>query len=232
MKTMLLVMAFSRSFGCIGQNVYKSNIVYYNMDTARCVDYDARFWEGGKFNTYAGNPDSINLYCVLKKNLELPIVTINDDKIKSILDSCLTDAPKCNYLKFPDTSGYYVEILIGEKSNDSSMLDLSITPYSNYYMATSLGKHEFFYEWFGYYEKNLRGCFFMNDILCVVISLCKMDYGEKASCLFSQTNSTLRLALFSPIRPIVLQDPGYYPKFYSNINNCDYVLKHNNIENQ
>lgn len=193
---------FLHAFECIGQNIYNSKTIYYNMDTLRCVDNVAQFSERNKTQNHAGNPDSISkwMYCEFKKNIDLPIVTVNDTEIIHLIDSCIIDAGKSNYLMFPDSSGYFVQLLIYEKSDDSLSLSMSITPISNYYMARTLAddRNDVLYEWYGYREKNLQGCFFLNNILCVIATYANLDY-KRASCLFSHTQSTIRLALYDPI---------------------------------
>ena len=200
------------------------------MDTIQCVDKDVRFWEGNKLKPYAGNPDSSELYCTFKRNIDIPVVTINDDNIVHLIDSCIIDATKNNYLQFLDSSGYFVELHIFEVAEDSLMLGIAAAPYPNYYMAEILSgyRNDLFYEWFGYKEKELQGCFFMNNILCVISSQGWVDY-KGASCLFSQTESTITLALFSPIRVIVPNNN--WSKFYYYFSNCNSVLNPSVIKN-
>ena len=196
------------SLGCMGQNIYNSETIYYHIDTTQCVDNDARFWKGDTLNEYAGSRDSIGLYFRFRENVDIPIVTVNDDNIVRIIYSCIIDASKTNDLHFPDSSGYFVELLIYQKRDDSLTLCLQATPYCNYYMADVLSdwRDDIVYEWFGRKTKNLQGCFFLNDILCVVASSGMVDY-ERASCLFTPTQSTIRLALFYPI---IQKVRGYY----------------------
>lgn len=213
------MMVFSSSFGCIGQNIYDSRTIYYNMDTLQCVDKDSRFWEGDELNIHAGNPDSSGLYCVFSKDIDVPFVTVTDDSIIRLLDSCLIHATKNDYLQFPDSSGYFIELHIFEPKEDSLRLGVVATPHPNYYMAEILSgfRNDLYYEWYGYREKDLQGCFFVNNILCVISSPGWMDY-KKASWLFPQTESTITLKLFSPIICLVKDDPpqrGFY--YYFNI---------------
>jgi len=226
-------MAFFHTFECVGQNIYNSKSIYYNMDTLRCVENVALFRERNKTQNHAGNTDSIRewMYCTFKKNIDLPIVTVNNVEIIHIIDSCIIDAGESNYLKFPDSSGYFVELLIFEKSDDSSMSEMTITPISNYYMGWSLAheRNDVLYEWYGYREKNLRGCFFLNDILCVIATYANVDY-KRASCLFSNTQSTIRLALFIPISLMVSLD-NTWSKCEYQFENCVYEHKHTNIKN-
>ena len=199
-KATLWCIVFALSFKCLGQNIYNSRTIYYNMDTLRCVDKDVRFWEGDKIIPYAGNPDSSTLYCISKGTIEIPIVRVNDDKITLLIDSCLINATKGSYLQFPDSSGYFVELHIFETKEDSLMMGIVATPYSNYYMADVLlsFRNDTFYEWYGYKEKDLHGCFFRNNILCVISSQGWLDY-ERIACFFSQTESKITLALFCPL---------------------------------
>jgi len=200
MRAFIWGMIISHSFGCVGQNVYNSGTIYYNMDTLRCVDKDVRFWDGDKLNPKAGNPDSIGLYCTTRIKIDVPVVTATDDNLNLWLDSCLVDASKSDYLQFPDSSGYFVELLLFDKKEDSSYLGISATPYSNYYMGMILPgwQDEVVYEFYGHPEKVLHGCFFINDILFVVTSYWGMDYG-KAACLFPPSQSSLQLVLFTPV---------------------------------
>lgn len=193
------VMFLLHTFACVGQNVYNSKTVYYNMDTSRCADKAVRLCEGDKSHTSVGNSDSIGKHCKYKKSMVLPIVTVNDVKVTHVIDSCLTNAAKSDYLKFPDSSGYFIELLIFEKPDDSSMLEMIITPISNYYMSWTLANdiNDVLYEWYGYREKNLQSCFFSNGILCVIASFGNVDY-ERAACLFPHTQSTIQLELFEP----------------------------------
>ena len=195
---------FIHSFECIGQNVYTSKAIYYNMDTTRCVENTAGFLEGDKKKSLSGNSDSAGSYCVFKRNINLPIVTVNDDNIIQLLDTCIFNAIKDDHLQFPDSSGFFVELLLFEKNDDSLSFGVQATPISNYYMAEILSswRNDVIYEWYGNEEKELQGCFFLNDILCVVTNYAWFNY-ERASCLFSITHSTLRLSLFSPIITIV-----------------------------
>lgn len=218
-KIIILGIVFTHSMECTGQNTYKSSI-YYNMDTVRCVDKDVRFWEGGMLKFYEGNPDSTGLYCTFKKNIEIPVVAINDDNVVHIIDSCIIDATKNDFFQFPDSSGFFIELHIFEVPEDSLMLGLAVAPYPNYYMAEVLSnyRNEVFYEWYGYKEKELHGCFFINNILCVISSQGWVDY-TRASCLFPSTESRMTLALFSPIRMIVSNNT--WSKCYYYFSNCD-----------
>ena len=186
------------SLGCMGQNIYNSETIYYHIDTTQCVDKDARFWKGDTLNKYAGSRDSIGLYFTFKEYDDVPIVTVNDENIIRLIDTCIINALKTNYLQFPDSSGYFVELLIFDKKDDSLTLGIKALPISNYYMGevlTNWRRNDIMYEWYGRKSKYLRGCFFWNNILCVVDSWGYIDY-ERASCLFTPTHSTIRLALY------------------------------------
>ena len=205
------------TFECLGQNIYGSYDIYYNMDTTWCVNNDAGTWEGSELKPHSGNPDSTGLYCIFKEYIDIPIVTVNDDSIIHLIDSCIIDAKRRKYLQFPGSFGYFVELVFYP---DSLMSILAITTISNYYMADVLSsdRNEVFQEWYGCNEKNIQGAFYLNNILCVIASYGLFDYG-RASCLFSQTQSNIRIALLSPIKMIVLDDTlssfgCYFP-------NCD-----------
>lgn len=190
----------SLSLQCTGQNIYNSRTVYYNMDTTRCIDNDTRFWEWGEINPNSGNPDSSGLYCTEKETVTVPFVTVNDDKIVRLIDSCQVDAAKSDCLLFPDTSGYFVELHFFENTDDTLSLGMVITPYSNYYMADILSsfRNDVFWKWYGHKEKELFGCFFQNNILCVITYQGWLDK-DRFSRLFSTTESKIKLVLFSPI---------------------------------
>lgn len=200
------------------------------MDTVRCVNNDVRFWEGNELMPYSGNPDSAGLYCIFKKAIDIPIVTVNNESIIYLIDSCLIDAVRSNYLQFPDSSGYFIELLFSEKKGDSLVSVMSITPVSNYYMAEILSsdRNEMLYEWYSCNEKNLQGVFFLNNILCVITSYGCFDY-ERVSCLFSQTQSTIKLALFSPIRMIVSNN--IWSHSYHHIYNCAPIINPTDTRN-
>lgn len=223
-RTCLWGILFSNSFGCLGQNIYSSSDIYYNMDTARCVDNEVRFWEWRESHPHSGNSDSAYMYCTFKKYIDIPIVTVNDDNIIHLIDSCLIDAKRRKYLQFPGSFGCFVELVFYP---DSLMSILAITTISNYYMAEMLSsdRNEVFQEWYGCNEKNIQGAFYLNNILCVITSYGLFDYG-RASCLFSQTQSSIRIALFSPIKMIVLDDTlssfdYYFPNCDSESNSTD-----------
>lgn len=201
----------------LGQNIYASSDIYYNMDTARCVDNKARFWEWRESHPHSGNSDNAYMYCTFKKYIDIPIVTVNDDSIIHLIDSCLIDAKRRKYLQFPDSFGCFVELVFYP---DSLMSILAITTISNYYMAETLSsvRNGVFQEWYGCNEKNIQGAFYQNNILCVIASYGLFDYG-RASCLFSQTQSNIRIALFSPIKMIVLDDTWSSFDYY--FPNCD-----------
>lgn len=203
-RTFIWVTFLFIDIGCLGQNIYDSSDIYYNMDTTRCVNNDVRFWEWRETHPHMGNFDSAYMYCILKKYIDIPIVTVNDDSIIHLIDSCIIDAKRRKYLQFPDSLGYFVELVFYP---DSLMSMLAITTVSNYYMAEMLSseQNEVFQEWYGCNEKNIQGAFYLNNILCVIASYGLFDYG-RASCLFSQTQSSIRIALFSPIKMIVLDD--------------------------
>lgn len=205
-------MVLSHSLGCMGQNVYNSSTVYYNMDTLRCVDNNVQFWE--RFN--AGNIDSAGWYCTFKKYIDLPVLKVNDDFIFHLIDSSLNEVPEWDDLQFPDSSGYYIEISIYEKRDDSSMLVLSVSPSSNYYMSNFvINPHEeVVYEWFGIRLHNFEGCFYYNNILCIVESDGRLDYENKASCLFANTQSSIRIELYSPVLQIVQEGSYVAPRFW------------------
>lgn len=218
MMSILLGLIFMHSLDCTGQNIYGSETIYYNMDTLRCIDNDSRFWEGDKLISDSGNPDSATLYCTFKKNIDIPIVTVNDYNLVRILDTCLYEVSKYDYLHFPDSSGYFVEIRVFDRQGDSSKFGLSINPIPNYYMADILSsfRDDAYNEWFGYNEKNVQGCFFLKNILYVITSYGWVDY-NRASCLFSQTESTIKLSLYSPIRRIVTNERwNNYSYFFHN----------------
>lgn len=203
--------------GCLGQNIYASSDIYYNMDTARCVDNEVRFWEWRESHPHSGKSDSAYMYCTFKKYIDIPIVTVNDDSIIHLIDSCLIDAKRRQYLQFPDSFGCFVELVFYP---DSLMNILAITTISNYYMAEILSsdRNEVFQEWYGCNEKNIQGAFYLNNILCVIASYGLFDYG-RASCLFSQTQSNIKIALFSPIKMMVLGDTLSSFDYY--FPNCD-----------
>ena len=202
--------------GCLGQNIYASDI-YYNMDTARCVDNEVQFWEWRRSHPHSGSSDNAYMYCTFKKYIDIPIVTVNEDSIIHLIDSCLIDAKRRQYLQFPDSFGCFVELVFYP---DSLMNILAITTISNYYMAEILSsdRNEVFQEWYGCNEKNIQGAFYLNNILCVIASYGLFDYG-RASCLFSQTQSNIRIALFSPIKMMVLGDTLSSFDYY--FPNCD-----------
>lgn len=212
---LLFGLFFTNTIECVGQNIYNSKTSYYNMDTTLCVDSDSRFGDGDKLISNAGNPDSSWMYCVFKKNIEIPIVTINDSNLIHLLDSILFEASKLNYLQFPDSSGYFVELRIFDKTGDTSKMGLSINPISNYYMAKILSGlfDDVLYEWCGYNEKNAQGCFFLDNILFVINSYGWVDY-DKASCLFTKTDSTCRLSLYSPIITIIKKDIWFKEEYF------------------
>ena len=222
-RTILWGMILSHPFGCIGQNVYNSRTIYYNMDTMQCVDKDARFWGGDSLNIHAGNPDSTGLYCVLADNIEVPLVTVNDDNIIHLLDSCLIDATKDIFLQFPDSSGYFVELEIINVVEDSLKLKIAITLHPNYYMAEILSRdlNEIVYELKGFKLWELHGCFFRNDILCVIVTRGGMDY-KRASCLFSQTESTIMLAIYSPFIWLVTDEYPVHGSYDYYFKDCGY----------
>lgn len=201
----------------LGQNIYASSDIYYNMDTAWCVDNKVRFWEWRESHPHSGNSDNAYMYCTFKKYIDIPIVTVNDDSIIHLIDSCLIDAKRRKYLQFPDSFGCFVELVFYP---DSLMSILAITTISNYYMAEILSsdRNGVFQEWYGCNEKNIQGAFYQNNILCVIASYGLFDYG-RASCLFSQTQSNIRIALFSPIKMIVLDDTWSSFDYY--FPNCD-----------
>lgn len=203
-RTSILGIFLIIDIGCLGQNIYASSDIYYNMDTARCVDNEVQFWERRESLPHSGNSDSAYMYCTFKEYIDIHIVTVNDDSIIHLIDSCIIDAKRRNYLQFPDSLGYFVELVFYP---DSLMSMLAITTISNYYMAEMLSseQNEVFQEWYGCNEKNIQGAFYLNNILCVIASYGLFDYG-RASCLFSQTQSSIRIALFSPIKMIVLDD--------------------------
>ncbi len=187
------------------------------MDTSRCVNKDTQFREEDRLNH---DSDS----CIFEKNIDIPVVTVNDDNIIHLIDSCLNDSYKCDYLLFPDSSGFFVELLIFDKTEDSLTLGLSITPISNYYMADILAdwRNEVVYEWYGRNFKDVQGCFLYKGIVCVVTSFGSVDY-DRASCLFSGTHSTIRIALFSPIVKKITQ--GVRPNYYYYFNECGHEHK-------
>ena len=194
------------------------------MDTIRCVDNDPRFWDGDEIIPWAGNQDSIGLYCILKEEIDLPIVRVNDENIIHFIDSTLTYASKDGYLQFPDSSGYFVELLIND---DSLMFDMSISPIPNYHMARILASDndEMLLEWYGHKEKYLHGCFFLNDILYVVASYYRVNY-KKVSCLFPQTQSTIILKLYAPIVTIVSNSK--WATFHHHLYDCDSLKNSSN----
>jgi len=223
-RAVILGLLLFHSVDSRGQNIYNSKSVYYNMDTLRCVDNNARFREGDRLMTHSDNTDSLDYYwkhCIFKKDIYLPILKVIDENLLIKLDSCLIDASICDHLRFPDSSGYFIELYVYDKSYDTSSLSISITPFSNYYMAQRLlcDMNEVLFEWFGYNDKDLQGCFYLDDILCIVTSSGKLNY-RKASCLFSLTQSTLQLALYSPIISIVKASHATRPEYYYYFKEC------------
>ena len=214
-KILLWGFFFTNTIECVGQNTYNYKIKYYNMDTLRCAESDSRLGDGDNRISNSGNSDSSWLYCIFKKNIDIPIVTVNDVNLIHLLDSFLFEASKWNYLQFPDSSGYFVELCIYDIIGDTSKMGLSITPINNYYMAEILSgfRDDAYNEWFGYNEKNIQGCFFMNNILFVINSYGWVAY-DRASCLFTKTDSTFRLSLYSPITTIRTNDIWFKEEFF------------------
>lgn len=217
-------MFFTHSFGCVGQNVYNSKTIYYNRDTIWCVDKDDRIREGDKTKFLLDNYEKPYLYCEFKKNIDIPIVTVNDDNIIHLIDSCINTALRSNDLQYPDSSGFFVELLIYDKRNDSLTLGIEATSYRNYIMANVLkiDLNDILNEWFGYNAKDVHGCFFRNDILCIVTSLGNTDY-KRASCHFSDTQDSLRLVLFSPIIWAIPEKQSDYYQYYYYFNECNSI---------
>lgn len=217
------VIALSHSVGCVGQNIYNSNSVYYNWDTLLCVDEKVSPKKDDEHKPYSGSSDSIRYYyshCKFNKTIDLPIVTVTDENIINKIDSCLIDAYQSDYLLFPDSSGYFIELYIYEP-DDSLSLGMSITPFSNYYMAEILSdwRNDVVNEWFGRNYKDLHACFYKNGILCIVTSSGRINY-KRASCLFPNTQSSIKLVLFSPIIGIVNGSHVTQLKYYYFFREC------------
>ena len=108
-----------------------------------------------------------------------------------------------------------MELRIFDKTGDSLKLGLSINPIHNYYMAEILSgfRDNAYDEWFGHNEKNLQGCFFLKNILFVIISYGWVEY-DRASCLFPKTDSTIRISLYSPIRKIITTDIWFKEDYF------------------
>lgn len=194
-KTMIGGILLFYAFESIGQNIYDFPTIYYNTDTNRCV-------MNRDENSLV--KDSNGLYVKFFASVEIPILEVNDSRLVKMIDSCV-DAAK-GYLQYPDSSGYFVELILYERHDDSTALEFSIRPFSNYYMGYEILSDwdEAYYEWYGHGFKDLQGGFFLNNILCIVASAHWVDY-ERASFLFSPTQETIKLMMYRPT--VTLIDP-------------------------
>lgn len=195
-KIMFLGIMVICAFEGVGQNIYEFPTLYYNMDTNRCVkDRDE--------STLA--KDSIGLYCEFWASVEMPILNVEDKQLINMIDSCV-DAAK-GYLQYPDSSGYFVELILFERYDDPNVIGFAVRPISNYYMGILIvdDLDAACYEWFGYGNKDLHGGFYWNNVLCVVASSFRVDF-MRASCLFSPTQDTMKLKLYRPTRCFIDHD--------------------------
>lgn len=189
---------------CRGQNVYNLETEYYNMDTSWHKDNESLLLLDEISRQHQSNLGTDCRYCYLKKKLELSVLTLNDSRILQLVDSVLNEALKCRPLYSPEYYGFFVELELFHNDVDTSVVTIDIRVKSNYDMhwAFANWRDEILYEWYGHYEKNVLGCFFRNNILCVVTAQGGRDF-ESASCLYTYGQSSITLSIYAPVKPLV-----------------------------
>lgn len=203
------------------QNRYDIPNVYYNMDTTNCLVIE-------EDNRVESNEESLNILSdtsrlyrqIFKRDLSLPIVEIRDSSVFKYIDTLINESLKDGSVLFPDTSGVFVNLVFFRNDNDTQNMNLHVTPFANYYLYDvifPLG-YESFYKWYGYYEYSNVGCFFHNNILCIV-RLFKTIGTSSMSCHYIETGETILLRIFR--EKVELFQGGIDISRIYNISSCD-----------
>lgn len=178
------------------QNRYDISNVYYNMDTANClvIEQDNRgtINEGTRYIL----SDTSRLYRqVFKLQLSLPIIEVLDSSIILYIDTLVNESIEDGNVWSPDTSGICIVIDFSYENEQS--MKLYISTIANYYLYGFLFPigYEVLFEWFGRYNYTNVGCFFHNDILCIV-RLHNVPITPQAQCYYTETVDSILINLF------------------------------------
>lgn len=200
-KAVIFLFAISKSVGIFCQNIYDSRTIYYNMDTLLCVDKTVRPTDGDTLMTLSGKPVCNWRCCRLEETITLPVLEVLDSNMLPFIETCIAENSN-DALQFPDSSGFFVLLHLSDRFVDSSKSCMGVHPFSNYDMGSILADDKVIHEFIGHRSRELHGCFYLGDILCVVTSFHEEDF-KMASCLFSNIDSEITLMLYSPIVAMV-----------------------------
>lgn len=196
-----------------GQNYYNSRDVYYNMDTVGSIIQGKEYLDTVDMN-FDGEHFSDPKYnrTLLMESISLPIIEILDTSITQAIGSHISEALNAPHLMFPDTSGIFVVVSFSQnKQEDKTKLDAYITAYSNYYLynASRSPWDDALYEWYGYSAYTNVGCFFYDDVLCIV-RLCNPmgPNSSRIQCRYRETAEKMTLNIYKKTFEII--EYGYY----------------------
>jgi hypothetical protein len=167
-QLLTLILILLTETPAISQNYYPDCAEYYNMDTTNSKLEARNFFEG--YTVFDTIPISVipdKLYNVYKMSLSIPLLSVKENDLLCILKSALQKPISDMFFPAPstsdhyDSSGYLVDILIQNKSQDS--FDVQVSPHLNYYMYNLLSGAQ-------RSGVNLAGCFYYDSLLCIVHS--------------------------------------------------------------
>ena len=131
----------------------------------------------------------------LKKQLSLPIVEVLDSSILMSIDALIGETIEDGNVFFPDTSGFCIDLTFAYE--DEGEMKVYISPYANYYIYDVLFSEtdKILFECYGRYSHTNAGCFFYNEILCIV-RLYNVPIAPQAQCYYSETSDSVQLNVF------------------------------------
>lgn len=179
-----------------GQNRYDIPNVYYNMDTANCFVIKTDNGYGANGQKIEIQPNALrSCRYVFKKQLSLPIVEVLDSSILMSIDALIGETIEDGNVFFPDTSGFCIDLTFAYE--DEGEMKVYISPYANYYIYDVLFSEtdKILFEWYGRYSHTNVGCFFYNEILCIV-RLYNVPIAPQAQCYYSETSDSVQLNVF------------------------------------
>ena len=206
-QLLTLILILLTETPAISQNYYPDCAEYYNMDTTNSKLEARNFFEG--YTVFDTIPISVipdKLYNVYKMSLSIPLLSVKENDLLCILKSVLQKSFSDMFFLAPstsgdyDTSGYFVDILIQNKSQDS--FDVQVSPHLNYYMYNLLSGAQ-------RSGVNLAGCFYYDSLLCIVHSW-HVD-PRNLNCYWDITDSYQRINIYQKeFERLIFKDSVYY----------------------
>lgn len=205
------------------QNYYKNSAVYYNMDTTKSVLKSRNFYDYFGIDILSDTLPVIDLdslFNVYQTTLTVPVLSIRNQHVNEVVENTLQEALSNKSFKdflLPDTSGYFVRMLFESFSDiKPDSMRIITTPSSNYYMAISLVS----YDRYESYNYKIRGCFYHDSILCVVMTCCGVKESDY-NCLWEETGSLQTIKIYKKEFGFSYYRTSYDPTSFSYIRKCE-----------